>query len=126
MSVLTVTQDSYQEVTSLPGIVFLDCWAPWCPPCRAFKPIFEAAAEANPDITFGLVNTEQETELAAQLGITTIPTVMAFRDSLLVFAQPGAFTAQEFAHLIDSVRGLDMDKVRAESEPNPEDSAPLP
>jgi len=113
MPVLTVTQESFQSVIDLPGIVFLDCWASWCPPCRAFKPIFEKAAEKNPDITFGSIDTQQEMVLASQLEISAIPTIMAFRDGILVFSQPGALPGPEFARLIDTVRGLDMDEVRA-------------
>ncbi|MDR0284562.1 MAG: thioredoxin family protein [Propionibacteriaceae bacterium] len=114
MAVLTITQDSFESVTALPGIVFIDCWATWCPPCRGFKPVFEKASNTYPDITFGSVNTEEEQVLAAQLGITSIPTIMAFREGVLVYARPGAMGAQDFDRLIDAVRALDMDQVRAE------------
>ena len=114
MAVLNVTQESFESLTNLPGIVFFDCWAAWCPPCRAFKPVFEAASTEHPDITFGSIDTEKEAVLAAQLGITSIPTIMAFRDGILVFAQPGALGAADFKRLIDAVRGLDMDEVRAQ------------
>ncbi|MCL2471253.1 MAG: thioredoxin family protein [Propionibacteriaceae bacterium] len=114
MSVLTITQDSFQSVTELPGIVFLDCWAAWCAPCRMFKPVFEKASEDNPDITFGSIDTEKENALAGYLGITSIPTIMAFRDGIPVFAQPGALRGPDFTRLIDAVRGLDMDEVRAQ------------
>ena len=116
MPIIAVTLDSYQSVTSAPGIVLLDCWAEWCPPCRAFKPIFEEAANNYSDITFGLINTEEETDLAAQLVITSIPTVMAFRDGILVYAQPGALGARDLARVIEAVQNLDMEKVRAEVE----------
>ncbi|MCL2737050.1 MAG: thioredoxin family protein [Propionibacteriaceae bacterium] len=114
MAVITVTKESFQSVVELPGIVFLDFWAEWCPPCRMFKPTFEKAADKNPDITFASINTEKEVELAGFLGISSIPTIVAFRDSIPVYAQPGALPASEFNRLIDDVRGLDMDVVRAQ------------
>jgi len=113
MAVINVTQQSFESTISLPGIVFLDCWAAWCPPCRAFKPVFEKASETNPDILFGSIDTEAENALAGMLGITSIPTIMAFRDGILIYAQPGALRAPDFDKLISAVRALDMDDVRA-------------
>ena len=114
MSVIVVTRDSFESIVSLPGVVFVDCWAPWCPPCRAFKPVFEAASESHPDITFCSIDTQQESALAEELGITSIPTILAFRDGILVFGQAGALSAPDFNKLIDAVQGLNMDEVRAE------------
>jgi len=114
MSVITVTHDSFESVTSLPGIVFIDCWASWCPPCRKFSPIFEKAADTHPDITFGTIDTEKEQRLAADLMITSIPTIMAFRDGILIYSQPGAMGAADFEKLISQVQAIDMEKVRAE------------
>lgn len=116
MAIETVTLDNFNSITASDGIVFLDCWADWCPPCRAFKPVFEAAAEEHTDISFGSLDTQNERVLASQLGISSIPTIMAFRDGILVFSQPGALQAKGFSQLIDAVRNLDMDEVRKSLE----------
>ena len=114
MTVLNVTRDSFTGVVSLPGIVIIDCWADWCPPCRAFKPIFEKAADRNPDITFAMIDTQKEVALASMLEITTIPRVIIFRDGIPIFSKSGGWPAKAFDELIMKARSLDMDKVRAE------------
>ncbi|HEY3534112.1 MAG TPA: thioredoxin domain-containing protein [Pedococcus sp.] len=98
------------------GTVLVDFWAEWCVPCKRFGPVFEEASEKHSDIVFGKVDTEAEQALAAAANITSIPTLMAFRDGILVFAQPGALPAQSLEQVIEGVKGLDMDTVRAEVE----------
>ena len=112
MSTVTLTAETFESTITDNGIVLVDFWAAWCGPCRMFAPIFEKASEENPDIVFGKVDTEAEQELAAQAGITSIPTLMIFRDGILVFAQPGALPAAALEDLVRQVRELDMDDVR--------------
>lgn len=112
MSSKELTLDNFESTVTGDGIVFVDFWAEWCGPCRAFAPVFEKAAEENPDIIFGKVDTEAQQQLAADFRITSIPTLMIFRDGILVFSQPGALGAPQLEQLIESAKGLDMDDVR--------------
>ena len=109
-----LTAANFQDAIEGEGIVLIDWWAEWCGPCRMFAPVFEAASEANPDLTFAKIDTEAEQDLAGALGIMSIPTLMVFRDGVLVFSQPGALPAKALDQVIDAVRGLDMDEVRAQ------------
>src|SRR6476646_4066063 len=112
MATNDLTADSFEATVRANDIVLVDFWASWCGPCRQFAPIYSAAAEQHPDIVFGKVDTEAEGDLAAGFHITSIPTLMAFRDQILVFAQPGALPAVALEQVIEGVRGLDMDDVR--------------
>ena len=116
MATIELTDDNFVSHVQGDDILFVDFWASWCGPCRQFAPTYEAASEANPDITFGSVNTEEERELASAAGISSIPTLMAFRDGILVFAQPGALPPAALDQVIAGVRGLDMDDVRRQIE----------
>lgn len=116
MQTIEITKENLETTINAGGIVLLDFWAAWCGPCRAFAPIFEQAAQSHPDIVFGKIDTEAQQELAAGFGITSIPTLMAFRDGIGVFSQPGALPEAAFEQLIDAVRQLDMDEVREQVE----------
>ena len=112
MAITTLTGETLGTTVQDNGIVLVDLWATWCPPCRMFGPIFEASSEKHEGIVFGKVDTDAEQELAAELQITSIPTLMAFRDGILVYNQPGALPAPALEQVIDAVKGLDMDEVR--------------
>ncbi|WP_306211333.1 thioredoxin [Actinoplanes sp. RD1] len=113
MATTALTTENFDEVTGKEGIVLVDFWAGWCGPCLRFAPTYERSSEKHPDITFGKVDTEDQQELAAKFGISSIPTIMAVRDGVLVFSQPGALPESALESLIDQVEKLDMDEVRA-------------
>jgi len=112
VATVNLTTDTFEDVVSRDGITFVDWWAGWCGPCQRFAPVFDAASEQHPDVTFGKVDTEAQQQLAAAAQIRSIPTLMAFRDGVLVFSQAGALPAAALAELVQSVRDLDMDDVR--------------
>ena len=116
MSTRNLTYADFESTISGEGIVLVDFWASWCGPCRMFAPVYEAASEQHTDIVFGKVDTEAEQQLAAAARITSIPTLMAFRDGILVFSQPGALPAPALDQVIQAVRDLDMDDVRRQVE----------
>jgi thioredoxin 1 len=111
MATVELTKDNFEEIVSGNNVVFVDFWAEWCGPCRAFGPIFEQAAIDNPDIVFAKVNTEEQAELAGAFGIMSIPTLMAFREQVVLYSQPGALSGSAFDQLIGAVRDVDMDEV---------------
>jgi thioredoxin 1 len=114
MATVNVTSEEFEKLVLNDGIVFVDFWAAWCGPCKMFAPIFEAASEKFPEIKFAKVDTDLERDLSSAAGITSIPTLMAFRDGVLVFRQAGALPAPSFNELINAVQNLDMEAVRAE------------
>ena len=112
MTTINLTADNFSEITERECIVLVDWWAEWCGPCKRFAPVFEAAATAHPDVTFGKVDTEAERELSETFAIQSIPTLMVWNDGILVFSQPGAMPAETLEDLVVQAKLLDMDDVR--------------
>ena len=112
MAVVELTKENFEQVITSNPTVVVDYWAPWCGPCRGFAPVFEKVSEQHPDVVFAKVNTDEEQEIAAHFQIRSIPTLMVFRDTIIVFSQPGALPQGPFEQVVAKVRELDMDDVR--------------
>jgi thioredoxin 1 len=112
MAVVELTKDNFEQVVTGNTTVVVDYWAPWCGPCRGFAPVFEKVSEAHPDVVFAKVNTDEEQEIAQHFQIRSIPTLMVFRDQIIVFSQPGALPQGAFEQVVTKAKELDMDEVR--------------
>jgi thioredoxin 1 len=125
MAVVELTKDNFEQVITTNPTVIVDYWAPWCGPCRGFAPVFEKVSEKNPDIVFAKVNTDDEQEIAAHFQIRSIPTLMVFREQIIVFSQPGAMPQGAFEQVVEKAKGLDMNEVRKQIADR-ESAAPPP
>ena len=114
MTTVTSTKETFEQSITPDGTLIVDFWAPWCGPCKNFAPVFDSAAEKHPDVTFAKVNTDEQQELAGALGIRSIPTLMVFREQVLLLSQPGALSAGQFEELITKIKEIDMQKVHEE------------
>jgi len=112
MATVDLTKDTFQDIITGNDTILVDFWAPWCGPCKQFAPVFESMSENHPDVVFAKVNTEEERELAGHFQIRSIPTLMVFRQQIIVFSQPGALPPASLASVIEKVGELDMDEVR--------------
>jgi thioredoxin len=124
MATVEVTQDNFDDIVSGNDVVIIDFWAPWCGPCRQFAPVFEQVSEKHPDVVFAKVNTDEEQELAQAFQIRSIPTLMAFREQIILFSNPGSLPAGQFEALINQVKSIDMEAVRADIASREADGSP--
>jgi thioredoxin 1 len=116
MAEVELTKENFEEVVTSNATVIVDYWAPWCGPCRGFAPVFEKVAEAHPDVVFAKVNTDEEQEIASHFQIRSIPTLMVFREQVIVFSQPGALPQGAFEQVVQKAKELDMDEVRKQMQ----------
>ena len=124
MAVVELTKENFEKVITSNPTVIVDYWAPWCGPCRGFAPVFERVAEAHPDVVFAKVNTEEEQEIGAHFQIRSIPTLMVFRDQIIVFSQPGALAQGALEQVVAKAKALDMDEVRQQIGSQQENAQP--
>ena len=119
MAVVELTKENFEQVVTSNPTVIVDYWAPWCGPCRGFAPIFERVAEQNPDVVFAKVNTDDEQEIASHFQIRSIPTLMVFREQIIVFSQPGALPQSALEQVVAKAKAIDMDELRKQIEQQP-------
>lgn len=123
MATVELNTENFDEIVGGNNFVIVDFWAPWCGPCQSFGPVFEETSEKNEDIVFAKVNTEEQQDLAAHFQVRSIPTLMIFRDQVVIYAQPGALMGSQFEQLIEQARELDMDDVRKQIEEQQKEQA---
>ena len=123
MAVVELTKENFEQVVTSNPTVVVDYWAPWCGPCRGFAPVFEKVSEQHPDVVFAKVNTDEEQEIAAHFQIRSIPTLMVFREQIIVFSQPGALPQGSFEQVVSKAKALDMDEVRKQIAAQEKDGA---
>lgn len=112
MATIELTSENFDQIVTGNDMVVIDFWAPWCGPCRSFAPVFEAASAKHPDVVFAKVNSDEQQELASQFGIRSIPTLMVFRQQVILFSEPGAMPGRDLDSVLEQARNLDMDEVR--------------